>query len=339
MKEIAVYGAGDFGQKMYAFLQDIGNAPKMFVQSSEPNLKECNGVPIISVEEYLKRNYEFLIFIAINDSGVVNSIYELFEKHGYDRKRIFDCRSFVVENAIGRVSVVAGDKICNLCGRRLDQFLPTGVQTELFSELRVIGGGYRENAVCPYCNSLDRNRWVYWVLKEKTDIFDAERTVLHFAPEEMIQKKLQGRENCDYYAGDLVLKPGNHKIDVTKIPFQDNFFDYILINHVLEHVKNEGQAFDELWRVMKTDGRLVLSFPITLEIETVEKEGICCDDERLKYYGQKDHVRLYGKDFQKRIEDRGWHVQRYTPEEVIDMGQIKKFGFLKNDILLICSKK
>ncbi len=339
MKKVAIYGAGNFGQRMLAFLQDIGNTPTTFIQSSEADLKEYKGVPIISAEEYFRRKEESLVLIAIDDSDVVNAVYELFEKNGYDRNQIFDCRSFIAENGIGHTRHTTGDKICNLCGHRLDRFLPSGVKTQLFSELKVIGGGYRDNAVCPYCNSLDRNRWVYWVLKEKTDIFDAERTVLHFAPEQMIQKKLRNSKKCDYYAGDLVLRPGNHKIDVTKIPFQNNFFDYILINHVLEHVKNETQAFDELRWVMKTDGRLVLSFPVTLEVETVEKAGVSSDDERLKYYGQKDHVRLYGKDFQNRIEGWGWNVERYTPEEIMDITQIEKHGFLKNDILLICSKK
>ncbi len=69
---------------------------------------------------------------------------------------------------------------------------------------------------------MNQSRWVYWVLKEQTNIFDG-GTVLHFAPEKMIRKKFENKNQCDYYAGDLVLKPGIHKIDVTKISFPDEF--------------------------------------------------------------------------------------------------------------------
>jgi len=180
---------------------------------------------------------------------------------------------------------------------------------------------------------------VYQVLKEETDLFDAENTVLHFAPEKMIQEKLRRNKKCDYYPGDIVLKPGNHRIDVTDIPYRDAFFDYILINHVLEHVKNETQAFSELRRVIKPDGKLVLSFPVTLDAETIEKDGVFNDEDRLKYYGQKDHVRLYGKDYIKRIENLGWEIQQYTPERMVDERQIEKYGFLRNDILLLCKRR
>lgn len=338
MGNIAIYGAGDFGQRMYRFLEGIGNRTAVFVQSEEPDRKECLGVPVISVKEYLEKSYEFPVFIAIDNIKAVHSVYGLFAEKNYDRKKIFDCRSFIEDNDIGYIEVEEGDKQCNLCGHRIKTFLPSGINTQLFSELQVIGGGYRQNVLCPCCGSMDRNRWVYWALKEKTDVFEAERTVLHFAPEKMIQKKLRENDKCDYYAGDIVLRSGNHKIDVTNIPFQNDFFDYILINHVLEHVENEKKAFSELQRVIKSDGKLILSFPVTMECETIEKKGVLTDEDRLRYYGQRDHVRLYGKDYKERIESQGWKVEQYTPGNVLGIEEINRYGFLRNDILLMCSK-
>lgn len=337
MENIAIYGAGDFGQRMFEVLKRIGGKVVFFVQSSEVDIKERRGVPIISVEEYFRNNYDYIIFIAINNAAVVNEIYELFAQKNYDRNKIFDGRAFIEDNYGGNATVAGGDKVCNLCGNHFKEFLPAGTDTQLFFDLKVIGGGYRKNRDCPYCGSMDRNRWVYWVLREKTDIFKG-GTVLHFAPEKMIRKKLECNEKCDYYAGDVVLKAGHHKIDVTKMQFRDDFFDYILINHVLEHVEDEAQAFCELRRVIKPKGKMILSFPVTMEIETVEREGIFSEEDRLKYYGQKDHVRLYGKDYKKRIEAYGWEVQQYIPECMMDTKQIEKYGFIKNDILLVCSK-
>lgn len=339
MEKIAIYGAGDYGKRMFSHLQMIGGKVSFFIQSAEPERKEYEGVPIVSAAEYLKRGEECLVFIAIHDAGAVDWVYELFDKKSYPRNKIFDCRMFIEENLIGNAHVEEGDRVCILCGHRMKEFLPTGIDTPVFSNLKVIGGGYRDNALCPCCGSLDRNRWVYWVLKEKTDIFMTARTVLHFAPEKMIQKKLQKNSKCDYYAGDIELRLGGHKIDVTKIPFQDAFFDYILINHVMEHIEEEEQAFQELKRVIKPNGKLILSFPITLETETVEYEGVCSEEDRLKYYGQKDHVRLYGKDYKERLEAFGWEVQRFTPEDIMSEEQIQRYGFLRNDILLICRQR
>ena len=337
MEKIAIYGAGDFGQKMFEVFQSIGKEVAFFVQSSKSDIKECRGVSVISVEEYFSKNYKCIIFIAINNANAVNEIYDLFAEKNYDRNKIYDCRSFIADNYIGNIDIESGDKLCNLCGHHIKEFLPGGIDTQLFSDLKVIGGGYRKNVICPYCSCMDRSRWVYWVLQKKTDIFKG-GTVLHFAPEKMIRTKLENNDKCDYYAGDIVLRTGNHKIDVTKIQFQDEFFDYILLNHVLEHVEDEAQAFCELRRVIKPKGKLILSFPVTMEIETVEKESICSEEDRLKYYGQKDHVRLYGKDYKKHIESYGWEVQQFTPENIMNTNQIEKYGFIKNDILLVCSK-
>ena len=339
MGQIAIYGAGDFGKRMLSFLRSIGVNVSFFLQSTESDSKECRGVPILSIKDYFEKKYEYMVFIAIGDAGVIDQVYKLFEAEKYPRNKLFDCRTFIEDNFVENTDVCKGDKVCILCGCHVKEFLPAGIDTPLFSKLKVIGGGYRNNAVCPYCGSLDRNRWVYWVLKEKTDIFVSARTVLHFAPEKMIRKKMQKNDKCDYYAGDIELRLGGHRIDVTMIPFQNAFFDYILINHVMEHIIEEARAFDELKRVIKPNGKLILSFPITLETETIEKSGVYSEEDRLKYYGQKDHVRLYGKDYRKRLENFGWNVHQYTPEDIMEDEQIQKYGFLKNDVLLICSQK
>lgn len=339
MENIVIYGVGEFGQNLFEFLKSIGSNIVYFVQSTEPETREYKGIPVISVNEYFKKNYEFLIFIAISNAGVVNDIYQLFASRNYNRNKILDCRSFIEDNYIASKNIETGDKVCNLCGHHFREFLPGGIDSRIYSKLKIIGGGYRKNVICPYCKSMDRNRWLYWVLKEKTEIFKTKCSVLHFAPEAMIQKNLLNNEKCDYYAGDIVIKRGLHKIDVTHIQFQDEFFDYILLNHVLEHVENEKLAFHELRRVLRPNGSLILSFPITIERDTFEKEGVYSGEERLKYYGQRDHVRLYGRDYKKHIEEFGWDVDEYIPDCLVDVELIQKYGFLQDDILLICHKK
>ena len=336
MEKVAIYGAGDFGKKLYGFLKSLGCQTELFIQSSKANVNNYEGVSVVTLEEYLRDEHKFFIFIAIQNRNVVNNIKSIFEQHHYDMSRVFSWNLFLEENYFIGKKISPGQRICNLCRHSCESFLPTGHESQLFSELKVIGGGYRGNAVCPYCGSLDRNRWVFQILQEKTDILSARCRVLHFAPEEMIRKRIKENENCDYYAGDMVLSTENHQVDVTDIQFKDNFFDYILINHVLEHVPDERKAFDELKRVLKGNGTLILSFPVTLEAETFEDERIFSEEDRLRYYGQKDHVRLYGKDFKERIEEFGWQVSVYSPGKELSVQEAERNGFLLGDILLLC---
>ena len=51
MENIAIYGAGGFGQKMLEVLQRIGCKVILFVQSLKSDVKEYKGISIISAEE------------------------------------------------------------------------------------------------------------------------------------------------------------------------------------------------------------------------------------------------------------------------------------------------
>lgn len=46
-----------------------------------------------------------------------------------------------------------------------------------------------------------------------------------------------------------------------RLPFQDAFFDRVLAIHVLEHLPDLPRALDEIQRVLKPDGRLVVVIP------------------------------------------------------------------------------
>ncbi len=52
-----------------------------------------------------------------------------------------------------------------------------------------------------------------------------------------------------------------YQADVKKLPFADHSFDNIVAMEILEHVPEADVALAEIKRVLKTDGRLVISFP------------------------------------------------------------------------------
>lgn len=114
--------------------------------------------------------------------------------------------------------------------------LSTGHKHQIFLDNTIIGAGYRNNAVCPICYSKDKDRLVYYYLKKYTNIFKDKENVLHIAPEGQLRRRIKNNRKINYIDGDINLDYVSNYIDITNIQYDDNYFDYIIINHVLEHV-------------------------------------------------------------------------------------------------------
>ena len=80
---------------------------------------------------------------------------------------------------------------------------------------------------------------VYWYINKKTNILDSLKDIrlLHVAPERNLQKMLKSFSHIEYISGDLnPLMNCDIRLDITDMNFEDNFFDVIICNHVLEHI-------------------------------------------------------------------------------------------------------
>lgn len=228
---------------------------------------------------------------------------------------------------------------CNICNSNLSKMYPFGINDDFFVQNTVIGGGYRDHVICPVCNSADRERMVYYFLEKHTSIFSDKCKVLHFAPERNIEKKLKKCNNCDYMTGDIVPGRADCVVDITNIQFADGTFDYIICNHVMEHITNEELAFSELKRVLKPAGKLILSVPVCISNpETSEDLTITSSELRLKHFGQEDHVRLYGLDTKIRLEKYGLKIDEYIFDEREGVELCEKYGLIKGDRLYYCGK-
>ena len=98
-------------------------------------------------------------------------------------------------------------------------------------------------------------------------------------------------------------------MDITDIPFEKDTFDFILCNHVLEHVPDDKLAMSELYRVMKKGGNGIFQVPIDYgRATTYEDWTITTPEERKKAFGQHDHVRWYGQDYKLRLHEAGFSV-------------------------------
>mgnify|MGYP002515600297 CR=1 FL=1 len=325
-RRVIIYGAGDYGKKLLNILNDCGVKVDYFCQTEvEEKEYTVQGICVLSIKQLFQMPGTKIILIAIKDTKTSQQIKRELEKYA-EEILVYECGRFIEQNA---------GKYCMICDTYVNHFGSTGIKGKIFEEHHIIGGGYRENAVCPYCHGIDRERWEMYVLSHYTDIFEASSRILHFAPEENIQNKIKSNEKNDYYACDLMEGKAMHMIDVTDIPFMDNTFDYIIINHVLEHVPDEGKAMSEMIRVLKPNGKIIMSFPICTDQKTMEDKRIKTPEERLCYYGQEDHVRLYGSDYKERLEQYGVEFNVYSPENECSDMEIEKYGFIRDDIILI----
>ena len=124
-------------------------------------------------------------------------------------------------------------------------------------------------------------------------------------------------------------------VDVTNICFSDHVFDYVIINHVLEHIPNEKRAMEEIKRVLKMHGKCVFSMPICETEDTYESAVTLTEEERLKEYGQKDHVRLYGRDTKAHMEQYKYKISEYKACDILSSKDIESMRLIEKDRIFI----
>ena len=230
--------------------------------------------------------------------------------------------------------------VCPFCAWRFRRFLPAGSQSPLYSEVRVIPGGWRANVVCPRCRSNDRERLLYLYLRNKTGTFSGGARILHVAPEPCLRKVLltHGRPAI-YVTADLEMPNVDVRMDITRIPHPSSFFDLIICNHVLEHVPDDGGALRELFRILRPGGWAILQVPIAPDLTaTIDGPAIRSPEERLKRFGQKDHVRLYAWDYLDRLRAAGFQAGYYDFIRDLDPALVERYALLADEKLVIARK-
>jgi SAM-dependent methyltransferase len=233
---------------------------------------------------------------------------------------------------------------CPYCQKSFSKFLPGGFDLPVLFEKEVVGAGYRTNNVCPRCYSLDRDRLIYLFLQEKTNMFSAKLSVFHVAPEGCIRALLTDLPNISYHAGVKYLEGyyydrKTNLIDITNAPFGDDEFDVIICNHVLEHIPEDRKAMREIYRMLKPGGWAILQVPISKILkETFEDPSIVKPEDRERVFGQFDHVRIYGQDYQSRLENAGFIVKTHNPYRDKWPVDLKKFAINPDENLYIAYK-
>lgn len=221
-------------------------------------------------------------------------------------------------------------KCCPVCESGLRLFTPYGERL-------------RPNAKCPICGALERNR-AWWLYYKKIGLLGEHRKVimLHFAPEKEFYNRFMEDDNIMYYPVDFNPNyPGIIKtVDITNNTYEDESFDIIICNHVLEHIPDENKALSECARVLKKDGVMYLSTPLSGKKETLEKEEYNTDELRSRYYGQHDHVRYYGEDIDIRL-NKYFNVQKIDCIKELDLPteDIKRYGLSSKEYIWRLTKQ
>ncbi len=223
-----------------------------------------------------------------------------------------------------------GDNVeCPVCEHSFRKFLSYGSKVK-----------HRENVLCPYDLTLERHRLMWLYLRDHSNFFTAEKlNVLHIAPEQCFHKRFKQQKNLNYLTGDLVSPIADMHFDLHNIPLEDNRFDVVFCNHVLEHVDDAIQCMRELHRVMKPGGWGIMQVPQDLSLEqTYEDPTITSPEEREKHFWQKDHVRLFGKDYPDWLRKAGFTVTEFDKDSNYPAELIERYRIGKDEILYIVSK-
>lgn len=247
----------------------------------------------------------------------IKSYYHKFKKWQYNRE-------------------IKGDNVyCPICGSRFKYFANYG-----YIE--------RDNAECHRCGSLERHRLLFLYLDKKLNFFNSKRKIklLHFAPENFFFKMFSQIDYIEYIPCDLYPENYNYKsrskvikVDITCIPFDENQFDFIICNQVLEHIPNDILAMQELFRVMKLDGSGIIQVPIDYNREkTYENFKIKSPEDKLIEFGHPDHVRWYGKDYPDKLKKVGFKVKVDNYIKSFSNKELLKFGLNPNELIYFCEK-
>ncbi len=207
------------------------------------------------------------------------------------------------ENHLPKIKSKKGKFECNICGNKADIF---GSDT------------WHENTICPYCHSEVRHRLEYAIFQftnkyKKDDIFKG-KNILHFAAEKPLAKQLK-RYSKNYICADI--KTGT---DIMKMPqYTNETFDVVIANDVLEHINILHKGISEVYRVLKCGGYFICTVPQKDNLEKTEEDpNINTPELREKYYGQNDHMRIFGNDFKEILKSSNFTV------EVIDKDYFSK---------------
>jgi hypothetical protein len=220
---------------------------------------------------------------------------------------------------------------CPCCGGRFRGFLPfTGIA-------EVIPG-----VECPACGAHHRHRLLALYFAHHPELLRSNERLrlLHVAPELPIIDLLRRcAPALAYVSTGFDGRNADLRASLTELPFRSNSLDCVLAIHVLEHIEDDAAAMQEILRVLAPGGWAILQVPLdSLREKTDEDPAVTSPAERERRFGQRDHVRLYGRDYHDRLVAAGFAVRVDPFVRTLPRERQERFGLEADEDLYVCFK-
>jgi SAM-dependent methyltransferase len=204
------------------------------------------------------------------------------------------------------------------------------------AEVFASGPDGRPDARCENCGALERHRFLAHVLRDLAPVLPATGTVVDIAPQRQIAGIIRRLTSGGYVAIDLVPSELTDVAgDITRLPLADDSVDLLVCYHVLEHVPDDATAMRELARVLAPDGLALLQVPWR-PTDPTDEDPDAPVEERIERFGQDDHVRYYGYDFDLRLADAGLFPTRFQPSDVVDHEVMERERLVPREAVWLC---
>lgn len=198
------------------------------------------------------------------------------------------------------------------------------------------GPNGRPDAVCPRCGSLERHRFLSLLLGVLApDLRDLD-LVVEIAPSrqsKVLLDRVDARRRISLDAG-YDAREVDALASLTHLPLRDGSVDLLVCYHVLEHVPDDCAAMREIARVLSPRGIALLEVPIKIGVDT-DEDPSATPEERLRRFGQSDHVRWYGDDFDTRLSEAGLSSLRVTPPALVGEAAVKWFRLMPHEVVWV----
>jgi len=146
-------------------------------------------------------------------------------------------------------------------------------------------------------------------------------------------------KNYENDAADFDLMSGFYLMDLTKLEFDaipDNFFDVIIMSHIIEHLHNGDKVIEGLLPKLKSNGYIYIEYPGKRSTRLPSMK------RTLNFYDDPTHVRVYSvKEVSSILKKHGFNIlhkgtRRYWPYivtlPITLISERIKYGFIPGGV-------
>lgn len=180
---------------------------------------------------------------------------------------------------------------------------------------------------------MERHRYLALLLTAFRKEVAASKYLLEIAPSLSVSRMLREASAGVYLAIDVDPQADGRKVrviaDLCAAPFPDGVINTSVCFHVFEHIVDDLTAMREYARILSPRGIGFIQNPWRPTGPT-DEDPTASPEDRTRRFGQADHVRMYGTDFEDRLRSVGLEPRRLVPERLLDPGMIQSFGITPN---------